>query len=160
MNQKNFEGQLIYKEEYGIEILDFPSIEEQIKLNFFKGKFSTGYRKFSVIDVVIAKSQLNDIFLMTNPVFSDRYSSLTKVLEEIKEQEITPDLIQQIVELIRITGVKITAISDKEYQIWFGDDKWRLLEFKTNRTLKIEMKSNYELDRKLNWWQKLFPGFR
>lgn len=155
--EDRIEGHLVFLEQYGIHKLDKPFLHDITHLDFYKVRFFTGYRKCRVIDTVVGFSMDNRVFLLTNPIFSDRYSSLIQQFENIESTWINQSLISEIIELYRETGVKITEISNGQYQIWFGENKWRALNFEINGTLKIKTIPNRALSKTVQtWWQKLF----
>jgi hypothetical protein len=140
---ERIEGRLVYLENFGVAGFASPLIAEKTNISFFTAKFSTGYRKFHTIDVVIGARGLDELFVLTNPVFSDKYSNLTMELEKIEAKDIEQPLINEIAELYKLAGTKITEIENNKFQIWSGDNKWRIMEFETNATLKIIMTPNY-----------------
>lgn len=154
---ERIEGQLVYLENFGVTEFPSPLIEDRTDISIFTTKFSTGYRKFSTIDVVIGTREPDEIFVLTNPIFSDEYSTLTTALEKIGSRDIDQRLINEIVELYKLTGTKITEIETNKFQIWFGDNKWRVMQFEIKGTLKIKTTPNYELQsEKSTWWKRLF----
>jgi len=154
---ERIEGRLVYLEKYGVTRFTSPLLEEKSNLSFFTTKFSTGYRKFVTIDAVIGARGLDELFVLTNPIFSEDYSNLVMELEKIETKDIDQPLINEIIELYKLTGTKITEIENSKFQIWFGDSKWRIMEFETKRNLKIETTSNYNLQNdKKTWWKRLF----
>lgn len=152
---ERIEGQLVYLEKYGVNKLDTSVINHVMKLDFHKARFFTGYRKFTIIDVVIGICDEN-LFLLTNPVFSDRDSNLIEEFEKINANQINAALIAEIIILYQTTGANITPIDipHNKYQIWFGDKKWRTMKFHMHKTLKIETIPNASLPKKQ--WLKWF----
>ena len=135
------EGQLVYLQNYGLTKLQRPTLQQATGLDFYKARFFTGYRKFSTIDVVIGLNVSNNqIGLLTNPVFSDKYSDLLPYLEKIQEADINQQLINDIIELYKDAGTIITEIDTNNnlYQIWFGDGKWRMLKIGKSPSLTIK----------------------
>jgi len=150
-------GQLVFLTQQEIIRLDSPRLQAITELNFYKTKFFTGYRKFTNIDTVVGLSKDNEVFLLTNPLFSDKYSDLIKIFENVKSAHIDKGFISDLVEMYRATGAKITEIGIYKYQIWFGDNKWRILDFEINGTLKIKTIPNSTLPKAgRTWLQKLF----
>ena len=143
--KERIEGHLIYLKNYGLIKLNQPKLGQKTNLDFYRAKFFTGYRKFSTIDIIIGVSADNrDIYLLTNPLFSDQYSNLIGPLEKIQKQDIDQQLINEIIELYKEVGTNITPVDPKNnlYQIWFGRDKWRMMKINHDVTLTIETKPN------------------
>lgn len=155
--EERVEGQLVFLDQQEIIRLDSPRLQAITNLDFYKTKFFTGYRKFTIIDAVVGLLNDNEIFILTNPLFSDKHSDLIKVFENVKSTNVDKDLISDLVDMYRETGANITDIGAYKYQIWFGDNKWRILDFEINGTLKIKTTPNSTLPKaKRKWWQKLF----
>ncbi len=156
-SDERIEGRLVYLNNYGVTRFASPLLEERTKISFFNAKFSTGYRKFRTIDVIIGLRGSDELFTLTNPVFSDKYSNLPTELEKISASDINNSLIFEIVELYKLAGSKITVIDNNKFQIWFGEDKWRIMSFDTSGTLRIKTTPNYQAqDEKRSWWERLF----
>jgi hypothetical protein len=154
------EGRLVFLDQHEIIRLDSPRLQAITKLDFYKTKFFTGYRKFTIIDTVVGLSNDNEVFLLTNPLFSDKYSDLIKIFENVKSAHVDKGFISDLIDMYRATGAKITEIGADKYQIWFGHNKWRILNFEINGTLKIKTTPNNTLNNTLpkagrSWWQKL-----
>ena len=140
--EERVEGRLVFLDQHEIIRLDSPRLQAITKLDFYKTKFFTGYRKFTIIDTVVGLSNDNEVFLLTNPLFSDKYSDLIKIFENVKSANVDKGFISDLVDMYRATGAKITDIGADKYQIWFGDNKWRILDFEINGTLKIKTTPN------------------
>ena len=139
--EERLEGHLIYLKNYGLTKLNQPRLGQKTNLDFYRAKFFTGYRKFSKIDIVIGVSADNkEIFLLTNPLFSDKYSNLIEQFKKIQKQDISQQLINEIIELYKEVGTCITIIDAKKnlYQIWFGRNKWRTMKIDHDITLTIK----------------------
>jgi hypothetical protein len=136
--EERVEGRLVFLDQHEIIRLDSPRLQAITKLDFYKTKFFTGYRKFTIIDTVVGLSNDNEVFILTNPLFSDKYSDLIKIFENVKSAHVDKGFISDLVDMYRATGAKITDIGADKYQIWFGDNKWRILDFEINGTLKIK----------------------
>lgn len=150
--EESFEGDLVFLKHHKITKLEKPLLFKHTALNFYKAKFSTGYRKFKLIDVIIGFSD-KEVYILTNPIFSNKYSNLIQRLEEIKALNSDDSIINEIVDLYKQTGTVITELSKKKHQIWFGNNKWRILEFKIDDTLQINC---YQTQKPffLNLWRK------
>jgi len=157
--EERVEGRLVFLEKYEIIKLDSPRLQTITELDFYKTKFFTGYHKFTIIDIVVGLSKDNEVFLLTNPIFTEKYSDLNNIFEEVKSVQVDERLISELVDVYRATGAKITEISANKYQIWFGNNKWRILDFEINETLKIKTTPNSTLPKaEHSRWKKLF-GF-
>ncbi|GAO45378.1 hypothetical protein [Flavihumibacter petaseus] len=151
---ERIEGQLAFQKKFEIVKLDCPELQKFTGLAFYKAKFSTGYRKFSIIDIVIGVTEIEEVYLLINPLFADSYSTLLKPLEEIKSSDAGPSLISEIVFLFKETGAVISKIDGNRYQLWFGNEKWRVMIFalKENLVLRIVPNSSMGvLFRIQNW---------
>ena len=145
---EKIEGKLVFLPNQDVDALHYPILSKALNLNFFKARFSTGYRKFRNIDVVVGVTgnSTGSVYLLTNPlIFSERYSDLIDQLEKITKEDITADLLNEIIALYKETGVHITPfrLNSHKYQIWFGENKWRILKFEFQQTLKIITRPNY-----------------
>lgn len=150
------EGQLVFLDQYGVDRIRKTNLENATHLTFYKAKFFTGYKKFTITDIVIGISGDNSIYLLTNPLFSDKYSDIVTQLERINTRLVNHRLISEIIDLYKVTGSSITEISNDKYQIWYGDNKWRVMEFENSITLKIKTVPNIA-DQSVvrSWWRKL-----
>lgn len=152
--EERIEGRLVYLIKYGLTKIDVANLELKTSLAFYKAKFFTGYRKFTIIDVIIGVNHEGQIFLLTNPLFSDKYSDLITQFGNIYQKDIDQCLINEIIELYKIVGTNITEIDPKAnlYQIWFGNTKWRKMKIDiTGRlTIKITLPWYVGLRTKLN----------
>ena len=163
--EERIEGCLVYLTSYGLTKLSYPILQELLGLEFCKARFSTGYRKFSIIDVIIGFQTVNKyIGLLTNPLFSDKYSDLPGFIESVPEADISQQLINEIIELYKEVGATITEIDKKDslYQIWLGGHKWRLLKIGKSRHLTIKTTPNRGLQqvahdgRAMSFWASLY----
>ncbi|QZK89300.1 hypothetical protein K5V07_01850 [Flavobacterium sp. CHNK8] len=145
--EERVEGRLVFLDQHEIIRLDSPRLQAITKLDFYKTKFFTGYRKFTIIDTVVGLSNDNEVFLLTNPLFSDKYSDLIKIFENVKSAHVDKGFVSDLVDMYRATGAKITEIGADKYQIWFSDNKWRILDFEINGTLKIKTTLNSTLPK-------------
>lgn len=155
--EERIEGQLVFLEQYEIVKLGFLKIQEITKLDFYKIKFFTGYRKFTITDIVVGLSGNQEIFLLANPIFSSKYSNLIKIIEQVEPKEVGEAFISDVVSMYRETGVTITDIDAHNFQVWFGDDRWRILSFEINGGLTIKTIPNSDWRKaRRSWWRKLF----
>lgn len=143
--EERAEGRLAFLEQDGLEKIEKPILQHITKLDFYKAKFFTGYRSAPFAYMIIGVNTDNELFLLANPVFSDKYSDLVKQFEKIKPTLADHPLTTEIVDLYKETGAKITQIGNYQYQIWFGQIKWRILDFEINGTLRIKMTPNSRL---------------
>lgn len=148
------EGRLVFLDQHEINKVISHKLEALCKLDFYQAKFFTGYHKFTIIDVIVGCSKDNEVFLLTNPLFSERYSNLIPVLENINAEQVNQEVITEIVECYKRTGAKITAINEHNFQIWFGESAWHILSFEFNQNLKIKSTPNSKaLNLRPKWWQ-------
>jgi len=150
---ERIDGQLIFLDQYEIVKLDCKALHDALKLHFFKAKFLIRYGANMHIDIVCGISNDDEIFLLMNPLISDRYSNLVNKFEDIRSEYVNQTLLADIIDVYKETGANITKLNDKKYQIWYGDHKWRVLDFEVNDTLKIRTTPNKNL---VKWWQRLF----
>lgn len=109
-------GQLVYLEEPGLTKLALPALEQKTQLEFYKATFLTGYLKFTTIDVVAGFSAASGkVYLLANPLFSDKYSDLIEQIENIEMKGTDVALISEIIQLYACTGLKLPRrIATKE----------------------------------------------
>src|SRR5215203_3164243 len=93
------EDQFVYLEDYGITKLDYPSLEEKTKLVFYKTKFFIQKPLNQYLDVVIGLSPDNQVYLVINPMLSNKYSNLVNKLEEIKNSDVSNNLLAEIISM-------------------------------------------------------------
>lgn len=139
--EERIEDRLVYLIKYGLTKINVANLEQKARLTFYKAKFFTGYRKFSIIDVIIGANHEGQIFLLTNPLFSVKYSDLITQFENIYQKDIDQCLINEIIELYKIVGTNITEIdaTTNLYQIWFGNTKWRKMKIDIADRLTIKI---------------------
>jgi hypothetical protein len=154
---ERIEGHLVFLDQYGVDRIRKTNLENVTSLDFYKAKFYTGHRKFTIIETIIGLSGDSNVFLLTNPLFSDKHSDIVNQLERIDSMYVTQSVILEIIDLYKETGASITEIGNDKYQIWHGENKWRIMEFENNRTLKIKTTPNSTLQKTgLSWWRRHF----
>lgn len=110
--EERIEGRLVFLDQHGIIELDRPLLQKRTGLKFYRVKFFTGYRKFTVIDAVVGLSGDNEVFLLINPIFSDRYYNIIKLFERIQAVDVDQSVISEVVSLYKETGANVTEIGN------------------------------------------------
>ncbi|GAO45381.1 hypothetical protein FPE01S_05_00780 [Flavihumibacter petaseus NBRC 106054] len=138
-------GQLVFLGSYDDISDECPELQKLTQLSYLKAKFFTGFRNAPFIPAIVGVSEDSQVFILTNPLFSDWYCTLIGEFAKIDAAGVDDAVLSEILYLIRETGTAMWKISRTKYHVGVGEIQWGVLDFEINGTLKIYTRSFHGL---------------